>query len=54
MPRWTLSFIIVAFISAVLGFGGIAGFAAEFAKLLFFIFVALFLISLATKYMKKA
>ncbi|AXO79920.1 DUF1328 domain-containing protein [Olleya aquimaris] len=41
--RWTIFFITFAFISAVLGFGHIAGNLAIIAKLCFFIFIALFL-----------
>ena len=32
MLGWALTFLIVALIAAVLGFGGIAGFAVEIAK----------------------
>ena len=33
MLGWALTFLIVALIAAVLGFGGIAGFAVEIAKM---------------------
>jgi uncharacterized membrane protein YtjA (UPF0391 family) len=46
MLRWALGFFIVALIAAVLGFGGIAIAAAGIAKILFFVFLVLFLISL--------
>jgi uncharacterized membrane protein YtjA (UPF0391 family) len=46
MLRWALGFFIVALIAAVLGFTGIAVAAAGIAKVLFFIFLVLFLISL--------
>ena len=46
MLNWTLSFLLVAIIAAVFGFGGIAVTAVEMAKVLFFIFLVLFLISL--------
>ena len=42
---WALTFLIVALIAAVLGFGGIAGFAVEIAKIIFFVAIILFLIS---------
>lgn len=45
MLGWAITFLIVALIAAVLGFGGIAGFAVEAAKLVFFVAVILFLIS---------
>ena len=38
-------FLIVALIAAVLGFGGIAGFAVEIAKIIFFVAIVLFVIS---------
>ena len=46
MLRWTVTFIILAIIAGVLGFGGIAAGAASIAKVLFFIFIILFLFSL--------
>ena len=39
-----LTFLIVALIAAVLGFGGIAGLAIEIAKIIFFVAIVLFLI----------
>jgi uncharacterized membrane protein YtjA (UPF0391 family) len=45
MLGWALTFLIVALIAAVLGFGGIAGFAVEIAKIIFFVAILLFLIS---------
>ena len=46
MLRWALIFFTVALLAAVLGFTGIAVAAAGVAKILFFLFVALFLITL--------
>lgn len=48
MLRWTVTFVILAIIAAVFGFGGIAEGAASIAKVLFFIFLVLFVISLIT------
>jgi uncharacterized membrane protein YtjA (UPF0391 family) len=45
MLGWALSFLIIALIAAVLGFGGIAGFAVEIAKIIFYVAIILFLIS---------
>jgi uncharacterized membrane protein YtjA (UPF0391 family) len=45
MLGWVLTFLIIALIAAVLGFGGIAGFAIEFAKIIFYVAIVLFLIS---------
>ena len=46
MLRWTVIFLVVAIIAAVFGFGGIAVGAASIAKILFFIFIVLFLLSM--------
>ncbi len=46
MLGWVLTFLVVALIAGVLGFGGIAGASIEIAKVIFFIAVVLFLISL--------
>ena len=45
MLGWALTFLVVALIAAVLGFGGVAGVAIEIAKIIFFVAIALFLIS---------
>jgi uncharacterized membrane protein YtjA (UPF0391 family) len=45
MLGWALTFLIVALIAAVLGFGGIAGLSMEIAKIIFFVAIVLFLIS---------
>jgi uncharacterized membrane protein YtjA (UPF0391 family) len=46
MLNWALLFLIVALIAAVFGFGGVATAAAGIAKILFFVFLVIFLISL--------
>jgi uncharacterized membrane protein YtjA (UPF0391 family) len=45
MFGWALTFLVVALIAAVLGFGGIAGFAVEIAKIIFFVAIVLFVVS---------
>lgn len=45
MLGWAITFLIVALVAAVLGFGGVAGTAMEAAKIVFFVAVALFLVS---------
>lgn len=45
MLGWAITFLIVALIAAVLGFGGIAGTAVSIAKLIFFVALILFAIS---------
>jgi uncharacterized membrane protein YtjA (UPF0391 family) len=47
MVYWALMFLLVAFIAAVFGFTGIALAAAGIAKLLFFIFLVLFVSTFA-------
>jgi uncharacterized membrane protein YtjA (UPF0391 family) len=46
MLSWSVTFLIIALIAAALGFGGIAGTAVGIAKILFFVFIVLFLLSL--------
>jgi uncharacterized membrane protein YtjA (UPF0391 family) len=46
MLYWALMFLIVALIAGVLGFTGIAAAAAGVAKILAFVFLALFVVSL--------
>ena len=46
MLRYAAIFFVIALIAALFGFGGIAAGAVEIAKVLFFIFVILFLVSL--------
>jgi uncharacterized membrane protein YtjA (UPF0391 family) len=46
MLRWALIFFVVALLAAVLGFTGIALAAAGIAKILFYVFVILFAVSL--------
>ena len=45
MLSWVLTFLVVALIAGVLGFGGIAGASVEIAKAIFFIAIILFLVS---------
>ena len=46
MLYYALVFFIVALVAALFGFGGIAAGAVEIAKVLFFIFLVLFVVSL--------
>ncbi len=52
MLSWSIAFLLIALVAAVFGFGGIAGTAAGIAKVLFFVFVALWVISLIAGAMK--
>lgn len=46
MLRWALGFFIVAIIAAIFGFGGIASGAADLARICFFFFIVVFVVSL--------
>jgi uncharacterized membrane protein YtjA (UPF0391 family) len=48
MLSYAWVFLILAVIAAIFGFGGVATAAAGIAKVLFFIFLALFVIGLLT------
>ena len=45
MIGWAITFLIIALIAGVLGFGAIARTAFEFAKIIFFVAIILFAIS---------
>lgn len=47
MLRWAITFLVIALIAAVLGFGGIAAVSMDVARLLFFVFIALFVVAVA-------
>jgi uncharacterized membrane protein YtjA (UPF0391 family) len=46
-------FFIIAIIAAIFGFGGIAAGATEIAKILFFIFLIVFIVSLIMGLMRR-
>jgi uncharacterized membrane protein YtjA (UPF0391 family) len=46
MLGWAVGFLLIALLAALLGFGGIAGAAAGFAQILFYVFIALFVLGL--------
>jgi uncharacterized membrane protein YtjA (UPF0391 family) len=45
MLHWSLVFLVIALVAAILGFGGIAGTAVGIAKILFFVFLIVWLIT---------
>jgi len=45
MLSWVVTFLIIALIAGILGFGGIAGASIEIAKIIFFVALILFLVS---------
>ncbi len=46
MLGWVIAFLIFAIVAAIFGFGGVAGTAVSFAVILFWIFLALFVVTL--------
>ena len=46
MLRWALAFLVIALIAALFGFGNLAGTSIYIAKILFFVFIVLFILSL--------
>lgn len=54
MLYWTLVFLVIALIAGALGFGGIASTSAGIAKILFTIFLILFVVSLAATMLRSA
>ena len=45
MLGWAITFLIVALVAALFGFGGIAAVAVDAAKIIFFVAIILFVIS---------
>jgi uncharacterized membrane protein YtjA (UPF0391 family) len=54
MLRYAVIFFVVAIVAALFGFGGIAAGATEIAKILFFIFIVLFIVSLVAGLIKRS
>jgi uncharacterized membrane protein YtjA (UPF0391 family) len=46
MLRWALLFLVIALVAALFGFTNVAGTSMVAAKILFFVFLVLFVISL--------
>jgi uncharacterized membrane protein YtjA (UPF0391 family) len=49
MLHWSLVFLFNALISGVRGFGGISGTAVGIAKILFFVFLVIWLLAFFTR-----
>lgn len=49
MLGWALAFFILAIIAGAFGFGGIAGASAGIAQILFFVFLALLVITFVAR-----
>lgn len=51
MLYWAAVFFIIAIIAALFGFGGIAAAATDIARILFFVFLVLFVLALLGNFM---
>ncbi len=45
MMSWVVTFLIIALVAGLLGFGGLAGASIEIAKIVFFVAIVLFAVS---------
>ena len=45
MLGWAVTFLVIALIAAIFGFGGIAAVAVDIAKIIFFVAIVLFAIA---------
>ena len=54
MLNWALAFFLIAILAAVLGFSGIAVASAGIAKVLFFVFLVIFLVTLVMGVARRA
>lgn len=54
MLNWALAFFLIAILAAVFGFGGIAVASAGIAKMLFFLFLVMFLVMLVIGVSRRA
>ena len=48
MLRWAIAFLVVALVAGLLGFTSIAGESMAIARIVFFVFLVLFAVSLIT------
>ena len=46
MLNWAATFLIIAIVAGIFGFGNIAGTSVEIAKIIFGVFLVLFVVSL--------
>jgi uncharacterized membrane protein YtjA (UPF0391 family) len=54
MLGWALAFLLIAIVAAIFGFTGIAVASAGVAKLLFFVFLVIFLVTLIMSVARRA
>lgn len=50
---WAILFLVVGLVAALFGFGGVAGTAVEGARLLFWVAIVLFIVSLIGGLLKR-
>jgi uncharacterized membrane protein YtjA (UPF0391 family) len=53
MLRYAIIFLVIALVAALFGFGGIAAGATEIAKILFYVFLLIFVVSLILGLMRR-
>lgn len=51
---YAVVFLVVALVAAAVGFGGVAGVAMEGARILFWVFIVLFVVSLVAGLARRA
>ncbi len=52
MLRYAIIFFVIAIIAAIFGFGGIASGAESIARILFYIFIILFVVGLVMNFLR--
>lgn len=52
--HYAIVFLIVAIIAAAFGFGGVAGTAMEGARMIFWVAIVLFVVSLIANFLRRA
>lgn len=45
MLQWAFTFLVLALVAAFLGFGGVAAISIEIARILFVVFIVLFIVA---------
>lgn len=53
MLRWIVIFLVIALVAALLGFGGVASASAGIAKIIFYVAIILFVVSLIMNFVRK-
>ncbi len=52
--HYAIVFLVVALIAALFGFGGVAGTAMEGARILFWVAIILFVVSIVVNFLRRA